>query len=370
MKEYPNVTVCGCGSGAMAMAADLALMGCKVNLYEVSEYKENLIPIRAQGGIRLTGNTQSGRTGLATLNKITHEPAEALEQSELILLNVPAMAVEVFLSRLAPHFSDGQVVLVTTGYWASLRCREILAKENLSARITMVEEHIMPYLSRKTGPADARIYNYKRDIRIAAWPATESETAHRVIKRVYPQMRPSKNIVENNFQPGNPSVHAQINIPKAEFFFDRAREFRFYGEVSKCASRLADVFDEERRAVAAAFDCDTPSYVEWFATSYQYEGKDLYEICGDVSRPHTQRWGNDAGNRRVLKEDLCYFFLPMEQLARVVGIDVPVTTAMIEILSVFTDYDYRANGLTLKKLGLEGLDKEQIIRLVTFGQRD
>ena len=38
---------------------------------------------------------------------------------------------------------------------------------------------------------------------------------------------------------------------------------------------------------------------------------------------HEQRWGNDACNRLVLKEDLCYFFVPMEQLAEVVGIDVP-----------------------------------------------
>jgi opine dehydrogenase len=349
------------------MAADLALMGCRVNLYETTEFKENLDPIRKEGGICLTGNTQSGRTGMASLNRITQEPAEALYQSDLIFINVPAMYVEKFISDLAPHFLKGQIVVVTTGYWASLRCRDLLKKEDLLDKIIMVEEHIMPYLSRKIGPAKAHIYNYKRDVRIAAWPATKSTEAHRIVKKVYPQMSLSANIIENNFYPGNPSVHAQINIPKADFFFNRAREFRFYGEVSKCASKLADVFDAERREVAAALNCKTPSYAEWFNTSYLYEGKDLYEICGNVSCPHTQRWSNDAGNRRVLKEDLSYFFQPMEQLAEVVRVDVPITTAMIDILSVFTDYDYRANGLTLKKLGLEGLDREQIIHFVTYG---
>jgi opine dehydrogenase len=370
MGRFPNVAVCGCGSGGLAMAADLALMGCRVNLYETTEFKENLDPIHEQGGIYLTGNTQSGRTGLASLNRITHEPEEALYESELIFINVPAMFVEIFLSGMAPYFSSGQIVVVTTGYWASLRCRDILKTGNLLDKIIMVEEHIMPYLSRKIGPAKAHIYNHKRDIRIAAWPATKSAEAYRILKKVYPQVSLSKNIIENNFYPGNPSVHAQINIPKADFFFDRAREFRFYGEVSKCASKLADAFDTERRAVAAAFNCKSPSYAEWFNTSYLYVGKDLYEICGTVSCPHAQRWGNDAGNRRVLKEDLCYFFQPMEQLAKVVRVDVPITTAMIEILNVFTDYDYRANGLTLKKLGLEGLNREQIIHFVTYGQSE
>jgi hypothetical protein len=55
-------------------------------------------------------------------------------------------------------------------------------------------------------------------------------------------------------------------------------------------------------------------------------------------------------------------------LAEVVGIDVPVTKAMTEILGVFTDFDYRAHGVTLKTLGLEGLSKKQILDDVTHGR--
>ncbi len=182
-------------------------------------------------------------------------------------------------------------------------------------------------------------------------------------------MRLSKNVLENNFYPGNPSVHAQINIPKAEFFFERAKEFRFYGEVSMCASKLADAFDRERVAVAAAFGSEVPMHIPWVSRAYGYEGENLYEMYGNVSCEHVKRWGNDAGNRRVLREDLCYFFVPMEQLADRVGIDVPVTKAMIEILTVFTDFDYRAHGITLKHLGMEGLNKNQIIDYVTYGHR-
>lgn len=57
----------------------------------------------------------------------------------------------------------------------------------------------------------------------------------------------------------------------------------------------------------------------------------------------------------------------MEQLAEVVGVDVPVTKAMIEILQLFTDFDYRNNDITLIDLGIEGLNKKQIIDYVTYG---
>ncbi len=351
------------------MAADLSLMGCKVRLFEHPDFKENLDPIRENGGIALTGNTCSGKTGLARFDRITSDADEAVKGTDLVMINVPSMAVERFVEVLAPFLKEGQVVLVTTGYWASLRSRKMLEAKNALGKIIFVEEHIMPYLSRKIGPAQAHIYNFKRDIRMAAWPATKNEAAHEVVKKIYPQMKLSQNILENNFYPGNPSVHAQITIPKAEFFFERAREFRFYGEVSMCASKLSDAFDRERIKVAAALGCDVPLHHAWVNHAYGYPGENLYEIYGNVTCDHVKRWGNDAGNRRVLREDLCYFFFPMEQLAEVVGVEVPVTKAMIEILGIFTDFDYRVHGITLKDLGMEHLNRDQIIRYVTAGKK-
>jgi len=367
MTTLPNVTVCGCGSGGMAMAADLSMLGCEVNLYEYPTFKENIDPVRKNGGIKLTGKTCSGRIGLAKLNRITDDAEEAIEDVELIMINVPAMAVETFIEALSPHLVEGQIIVVTTGYWASLRSKEFLKKSGALEKITFVEENIMPYLSRKIDSTHVHIYNFKRDIRIAAWPAIKNDAAYKIIRNVYPQMKLSQNILENNFYPGNPSVHAQINIPKAEFFFEKAREFRFYAEVSMCASKLINAFDKERMKVAKAFDCDVPTSPEWFQTTYDYEGEDFYEILGNVSCEHTKRWTSDAGNRRVLREDICYFFIPMEQLAEVVKIDIPVTKAMIEMLQIFTDFDYRGNGITLKDLGLDGLNKNQITNFLTYG---
>lgn len=367
MKNLPTLAICGCGSAGTAMAADLSLMGCKVNLYEFPDFKEGLDPIRENGGILLTGDTYSGKTGLAKFNCITSDAEEAIEGVELIMINAPAMAVDRFVEVLSPHLVEGQMILVNTGYWASLRTRNLLKKTGFSEKIVFAEEHIMPYLSRKLEPAHAHIYNFKRDIRISAWPAAKNSAAHAVVKKIYPQMAISKHVLENNFYPGNPSVHAQTTIPKAAFFFERAREFRFYGEISLCASKLMDAFDEEKRRVAAAFGCDIPTHIEWLTRTYAYEGKNRYEIYGNVTNPHTQRWTNDAGNRRVLREDLCYFFVPMEELAKVVGIETPVTSAIIELLQIFADFDYRGNGMTLKELGMEGMDRNQIIDYVTYG---
>ena len=362
-RDLPRVTVCGCGSGGMAMAGDLALMGAEVNLYEIESFAENLEPIRRNGGILVTGRPSCGKTGLAALSRVTSDPERALEGSELIFVNVPAMAVEPFVRSLAPHLQEGQVVVITTGYWASLRLRQALADDSVFERCAVVEQTIMPYLSEKAGPAEVHISNFKEYFRIAALPATKTAAAHEAVRTLYPQTEVSKNVLENNLHPGNPGVHAQITLPNAAFFLDRAKVFRFYGEVSPSAARLAEAFDQERLRVAEAFECETPTWMTYCREAYGYEGDDLYE--SHITSPHADRWTTDEEARRLLVEDLCYFFIPMEALAQVAGVAVPVTTGMVDVLAVLTGFDYRAEALTLRELGLEGLSREEIIESIS-----
>jgi opine dehydrogenase len=227
--------------------------------------------------------------------------------------------------------------------------------------------NIMPYLSSKVGPAAAEIDNYKRELHLAAWPAAGNQAALAMVRRVYPQMELCKNVIELNFRPGNPGVHAQVTIPRAAFFFERARAFHFYGEVSRCASRLMDAHDVERIRVAAAYDCETIPWPENCRRIYHYEGNSLHELHGSANDPHSHKWNHIEEIERLLVEDICYSFIPMEALARVAGLQVPVTTAMTDILAALTGTDYRAGGITLEALGLGGMDRDQIVHFATHG---
>jgi hypothetical protein len=73
---------------------------------------------------------------------------------------VPAFAHESFFEALSPYLVEGQTILVNTGYWASLRVRGLLKRKGLLQKVTVAEEHIMPYLSRLVEPAHAHIYNF------------------------------------------------------------------------------------------------------------------------------------------------------------------------------------------------------------------
>ncbi len=366
MNKFPSVAVCGAGNAGLAIAGDLAMLGSRVSLLELPAWESNLDPIREAGGIQLTGKTSSKQTGLVRLAHVTTDPEEALDSVKLIIVSAPAFGHEAFTKLIAPHLADGQILLFATGYWASLRVAPILRDAGCLDRVIIAEDNIMPYMSRKKSNS-VHIYGRKQSLRLAAWPATDTVGAMETVLQLYPQHIAASSIIETNFWSSNVSGHAPINLGNPSFFFDRARSFKFAAEVTPSASRLIDAFDAERIAVAAALDTIVTTELETLRTDYDCRGDTVYEAL--VSSKLAKGWTSDAMNRQVLKEDICYFYVPMEEIASVLGVDVPVTSAIIDLISVFAEYDFRDHGISLSSIGMQGCGtKEEILALVKTGR--
>jgi len=365
MGKLPAVTVCGAGSAGLAIAGDLAITGARTSLLELPAWKESIDPVKAQGGIEITGDTNSGRTGKARLRTATTDPEEALDGAQLIIVASPAFGHEAFVQAIAPFMTTGHVLLFSTGYWACLRVAPILRAAGVIDNVIVAEDNIMPYMSRHEGNR-VHIYGRKRTLRLSAWPARDTDRAMETISTLYPQHVAASSIIETNFWSSNVSGHAPINLGNISFFFDRARQFRFAAEVTPCASRLIEAFDRERIAVAAELDTVVTRELETLRTDYGCEGDTVFDAL--VSSDLAQGWTSDLANRQVLREDLCYFHIPMEAIASVLDVPVPVTTAIIDLMSVFAEYDYRAHGLSLSALGMETCrNKSDILAYVKDG---
>ena len=89
MQATQNYTVIGAGHGGKAMAADLALMGFKVTLYNRTE--ERIAAIKARRGIDLE-SYDLGRHGFGRLAKVTSDVGEATLGADLLMVVVPSSA--------------------------------------------------------------------------------------------------------------------------------------------------------------------------------------------------------------------------------------------------------------------------------------
>jgi opine dehydrogenase len=362
-----RLTVCGAGGAGLAIAADNALKGIDVTLFELPMLAEKLEGPRARGGVEVTAGseTTAGRTGFAPL-AATSDAAQAVDGADVIMITVPAMYHDAFMDAVAPHLRDGQIVLFNTGYWGSLR--QAVRWAGRLPDVTLAESNIMPYICQPEGDA-IHIGRFKRHFSVAAFPGERSAAVYDVVHRIYEQYDPAPTVLDTNIAAaGNPPIHVTLTIPIAGLYFDRYMGGKFYQDTTVPGERLVTAFDAERARLAGHLGSGLfEDQVSFDRRSYLYEGEDLVQMLR--SSPHADWFATAAYLEQVGSEDIIYAFVPMVRLGEALGVDLPVTRAMVEVMGVMLQRDYWAEGLELSALGLDGLDLEGVRRCVMTGRR-
>ena len=75
-------------------------------------------------------------------------------------------------------------------------------------------------------------------------------------------------------------------------------------------------------------------------------------------------------NHRFFIEDIPYGMIPMEEVGKLVDVRTPLITAVIEIGSRLANENFRVNARDFKKLGLKGLNKEELLEKIYTGGED
>lgn len=365
-----KLTVIGSGAAGTAIAADCALKGnIQVNIFELEKFRDSIKPFQECGGIQVTDNskTTAGKTGFAKLNKVSTNPDEVIGEADVIMVSVPAMHHEYFFETISPYLKTGQIVLFNTGYWACLRIYKKYKDIIKSKGIKIAESLIMPYLSQREEPNKIRIYNFKQSIPVTTLPGENSDKTVKFLKNYYTQFEAVPNVLYTNIVlGGNPCVHVQFSLPILGYMFDRFKSCKLYGETTLMGSRLAEAFDKERGKVAEKLGINkVETSLEMADRSYGYKGKTVGEAFRKSE--HSDRYSSREAMERVLNEDICYSFIPLVQLGKLLGVSTPVTESMVELVSVMLDKDYWGRGVTLENMGLANLNKEEILSYVNKG---
>ncbi|MDA4122547.1 MAG: NAD/NADP octopine/nopaline dehydrogenase family protein [Thaumarchaeota archaeon] len=365
MSERLSIAVCGGGRAGTAIAADLALMGHDVRLFELARLRTNVEGIRRKGGIDLTGDTQSGKTGFARLSSIGSDPEEAVENADMIMITAPAFGHQAFFEAILPFLVGGEKVVFNTGYWSSLRFSPLLTEAGLD-EVVIAETNIMPYAAEKLGPVSTHILRKKREMKLAAFPGNRTGDTFSIFRKLYPQTKRVPNVLWTNFAAGNPPIHAPMTIPIAGKVFDGRKSFNFYSEASEPGARLVEACDEERLRVASRLGVESESEFDWFKKTYGYGGRNIAEALRKSE--HAAMPTPVEFHNALLREDIGYFYVPLTAMADQVDEPATISRAVVEVIGALQGIDYWSTGLTLKQIGLEGLSPKQMVERVNRGQ--
>lgn len=363
MKEI-TFAVLGGGAGGLAMAADLTLAGFDTCLYELPEFAGTVEAIKERGGIDATG----ALNGHAPLACASCDPAEVVPRADVIMMAVPAFGHDAFVKRCLPYLRDGQVLVFNTGYYASLRFRELLKREGKSS-VLLAETTILPYTARVIGPAQVHVDGKKQQFALAALPATRTDEVVERLRLAYPGLRAAESVLETSLNNLNLMGHAPITLLNRALV-ERASPFviSVRDSVSRSVGLLMEAADRERVALGKALGVRVMPILEMLELwGYATGCKTVHEAFQTSAQFSTFGYEYVDGSNQYLVEDLSYGLVPTASLADLVGVRMPTIRAMVDIFGAIDGKDYWQVGITAKQLGLQGRSLPEIVELVLQG---
>ena len=358
-----KIAVLGSGNGGCAVAADCALNGHDVRLFDFEQFPKNIEAIATAEGIHVTGQLD----GFAELSYAGHEMFAAAHEAELIYVVGPSYATEQFAEAYKSVMSPGQRVVVCPGTnGGALLFKRKLGLSFADPTITVAETSTLPYACRITKPGAVHIYlKLKSGIYLAALPATATMRVYRDVVDVYPGVSSAANTLQTILQNGNNVIHPAVSLLNAARI-ERPEDFLFYEEgVTAGVGRLMKAVDEERMAIANALGID-------ILPDPDIGVQQGYMLENNYHTGYTQAPGfkgilaQTQLDYRYLTEDVGYGLVLLTDMARVVHVPTPIMDAIIQLVSVLLDRDYSTLKLrTLESLGLGGLDKNELLKAVS-----
>lgn len=368
MLDYElQIAVIGAGHGGKAMAAEMAVRGYIVRLYNRSY--EHIEDIAARGGIEVT--LEDGEQEFGAIRYVTSDIAFALAGAKLVMVVVPASAHRDIALACAPHLHDGQIVVLNPGRTGgALEFRNVLRENNCTADVIIAETETFLFASRSNGPAQAQIFRRKNTVPLAALPSCRTHEVLDVLQEVYPQFIAAPNVLYTSLNNMGAVFHPALTLLNAGWIESTGGQFQFYIDgVTPSTAQLLERLDRERVTVATALGIRAQSARDWLARAYSAYGDNLHQAIHanpgyrGITAPRTLR-------HRYIFEDVPYSLVPISELGKRFGVDVWGMESMIQIACVIDGVDYRHRGRTLERMGLVGLSLREITRLVETGSPD
>jgi opine dehydrogenase len=356
-----SVAVLGAGNGGCAAAADLGSRGYDVRLYNRSP--ERLAPIIERGGLEKLGATGEG---FVELSVVTDNLVEAISAAGLVMLTVPVSAYPFFARELAPLLAPAQVLFLNPGHMGGgLFMAHELHRLTGRTDVRACEASTLSYACRMKGPAVVNIMSTISFLPFAAFPGRDQQELYELVSPLYPNLVQASHVLETGFLDINAVEHPPQIICNAGWLEHTKGDYLFYYEgTTPSVGRVIDAVDRERMAVAEAAEVPTKRFVEIFhemgyTTAGAVEDGSAY-VALQESAPNRWVKGPPSLDHRYIHEDVGWGLVPWSEMGRVYGVPTPTMDALIVVGGVLNGRDYRREGLTLERLGLQGVDRADL----------
>lgn len=344
-----KIAVIGAGGTGYTVAAELAFRGYETWLCDIFAAGEP-IAVQQSKEINITGSVVE----TAVIHRITNNVKAVLENTQLVICCTISNRDEEVARTIAPHLMSGSKVLISAGNLGSLIYYRVF--QELGIHDVIVGETCGNLFScRRLDENTVLIGNpdpYKPR-KAAAFPAKNTQILVDAFAGVYPLVS-SVSILETALNGPNVLSHISLTVINAGAIENAEEPYYIFKQgICRSTLNLADALWAEKKQVmdALGFSCaPSPSN-----SHRKYADRSLKQF--DHFRNLA---GPDSMTSRYISEDIpilgCFFL----SVAKAVGVETPVYSAMVRVTEAINQTPYYAQGRTLQNLGLAHLHGNQV----------
>lgn len=354
-----KISVIGAGNGGQAIAGYAALKGYNVSLFDRNEAKVN--ELLAKGFIELTGKIK----GVGYISCITSNVEDAVADADLVMITTVANAHAEIAKAMAPYIKDGQIIILNPGRTCgALVFKQALNETGCKKRYYLGEAQTLVYACRIIENGIVNIIGVKDEVLLAALPASDTDHIIENINPLYPSFIKSDNVLRTGLENIGAIFHPCVCLFNAATI-ERQNEFYFYRDMTDQVATFIEKFDAERLAVGKAYGIELLGVREWI--KFAYNDTEGYTLCERMKNNPAYYDIKGPGSifTRQLTEDIPTGVLPIMELGKAAGVPTPLFQSMITVIESLLDIDFHTEGRSLKNLGLEGMNKKEIVEYIT-----
>ncbi len=353
-----KVVVLGGGNTGCTMAAEFSLRSFEVTVWEEKEYwHENIDGIIENGNrVELVGQDL---TGVAKIHTITDNFSDAVENADIIFVSIVAWRHKDIIERMIKVLKGNQTVIFSAGNCASIRLREAIGKDH-PAIVGEMSGNIFP--CRMIGPGKAIIAAKYMAKKIAAFPGKDTQALVESVSRVI-DCYPGENVLEAALNAPNVVSHLAGTLLNAASV-ERKPDFSMFSDgLSPAVVKTIQSVEAEKKRVMERMGYESVAHSANLVRMMDYDNYPELDDFRSLKGPNSL-------DHRYVKEDAACGDSLILSLADRLGIEMPVLRSLVTLASAINGCDYASEGITLKKLGVNGVTPEEINAFLFNAEND
>lgn len=354
MNKNIKITVIGAGNGGQAIAADCAIRGYKVCLYNRTISK--IQSLTKSKIIKLTGAI----TGNGYIDIITNDIEEAVQFGDIIFIVTTATAHKDLAIKMAPYLKDNQIIVLTPGRTGgALEFEYVLANSKIKSNVNVCETQTLMYACRKTSEGVVNIIGVKDKVLFSMVDHKKNKLLQKILSPIYPSLLPAENIMQTSLENIGAMFHPAIILFNAASI-ERGNMFYFYRDITDSIASFIQKLDDIRIEIGKAYNISLISASDWVSYAYpNISGDTLCERIKNNPAYYDILAPNSIYSRQIL-EDIPTGIIPMAELGKIAGVNVDLFDSFVEICSNLLNMDLRKDSRTLFSIGLKNFDFNDI----------